>query len=129
MKTQKNTLHINSFDELSVGVDVEQISRFKKYASNIEEAKKLKVFSDNELNYSFSHSHPEESLCVRFCAKEAVYKALSQANLETLPAFSEIEILNKPSGVPYVNFLNKEFKNIQCKLSLSHSRIQPLQVF
>ncbi len=120
---QKNTLSsINNFLNISIGVDIENVSRFDKYANNRKLAEKLGVFTQKELNYCFGHKLPATHLAARFCAKEAVYKALSQANVEKIPAFSEIEIIHNQRNVPCVNFLAEGFDNRQCRLSLSHCK-------
>lgn len=109
---------INNF---SVGVDIEEISRFDKYVLDKNKACLLKIFTLNELNYSFKDKQFAAHLAVRFCAKEAVYKSLS-VNGKVNIKFSEIEILNKKNGVPFVNILNENFSHYSFNLSLSHSK-------
>lgn len=102
---------------LSIGVDIEDISRFRD--KNIEFLKK--IFTSNELDYCFKNKNYEQHLCARFCAKEAVIKALS-ALTGKKPAFLEIEIFKKNNGAPYINILSNEFKNYEFLLSISHEK-------
>ena len=112
--------HTCNFQNFAVGTDIETINRFDRYANSIELSKKLGIFTDKELEYCFSHRLPAKHLAVRFCAKEAVYKAFCSLNIETLPKFNEIEVLNNEKGVPYVSFTNETFSQFTCKISLSH---------
>jgi len=111
------------FENLSIGTDIENVSRFEKYAVNRKLTEKMGVYTDLELDYCFSAKLPAKHLAARFCAKEAVYKAVCGANLTmTPPAFTEIEIYNDEQGVPKVRFLNDSFANIKCKISLAHCK-------
>ena len=113
---------MNNITDIAVGVDIENVSRFDKYVDNKALAVKLGVFTDNEIEYCFKKGVPSMHLAARFCAKEAVYKALSQANCENIPKFCEIEVVNNSKGVPCINFLNGAPENIECKISLSHCK-------
>ena len=100
---------------LSIGVDIEEVNRFKN--------KKLsflkRIFTDNELEYCLNKKNYHQHLCARFCAKEAVIKALSSIG-EKKPPFLNIEILKKETGVPYINILNNNKYDIL--LSISHEK-------
>lgn len=108
-------------ENFGIGVDIESINRFKKYANDKNGAFVKKIYTQNEINYCFLGKTPEIHLAARFCAKEAVYKALCSIG-ETTLHFQDIEILNNSNKVPYVHFLNDKFKQFSCKLSLSHSK-------
>lgn len=60
----------------SVGVDIEEISRFSR--NRYENKKPLynKIFSQDEIKYCLSKKDPYPHFTVRFCAKEATIKAL-----------------------------------------------------
>ena len=111
---------ICNFENIFIGVDIEKNSRFEKYANDRSAVEKLGIFTEKELDYCFKFRKPCQHICARFCAKEAVYKALSQSGMQKLPQLSEIEIYNNEMGVPFVRFLNESFRHIECKLSLSH---------
>ena len=110
------------FNNFAIGTDIESIARFEKYAVDKSLAKKLKVFTDKELDYCFRAHQPAPHLAARFCAKEAVYKAFCALNNVDIPSFNEIEILNDKKGVPHVNITVDTFKNFNCKITLSHNK-------
>lgn len=102
----------------SIGVDIEKVERFKN--KNLEnDANFLKtIFTDVELEYSFSDAHYAQHLCARFCAKEATLKALSSFELNDIP-LKDIEISNNKEGAPQLKI--KNHKEIKAKVSLSHT--------
>ena len=106
---------------ISVGVDIEDISRFKD--KTLENAKAFldRIFTEEELKYCFSKKTYASSLCARFCAKEAVVKALSSLYQEPI-FYKDIEILRKDYGAPYINIKIEELKKYNFSLSLSHER-------
>ena len=97
-----------------IGTDIEDINRFKKYSRE-----KDKIFSTEELEYSFSQKKYAQHLAVRFCAKEAFIKAVSDMNIQL--KHNEIKILNKQNGKPEIKLPDK-FKDFVCKVSLSHDK-------
>ncbi|MBQ7797608.1 MAG: holo-ACP synthase [Clostridia bacterium] len=102
-----------------IGIDVEQIDRFKNLTTHLIE----RVYTAQEIEYCNSHQNSHIHFAGMWCAKEAVVKALNDLSL----AVSEIEILHKPRGAPYVNvtpklktyFDDKKVKNIH--ISISHT--------
>ena len=76
---------------MNIGCDIEKISRFKGKTREKDEKFLNRLFTPSELEYCFSKAKPEESLCARFCAKEAYIKAKGTQNVP----FNEIEILAK----------------------------------
>ena len=107
------------FANFSIGTDIEEIKRFEN--KTIENDKNFleRVFTKNELDYCFSKSLPQFSLCARYCAKEAVVKALSNYNINDV-YYSDIEISNKEDGSP--NAFVKKYPQMQIKISLSHAK-------
>ena len=105
--------------DFSIGTDIERISRFSKYSQNPSDNFLKRIFTEDEINYCFSHKNPEQHLAVRFSAKEAVYKALSSMNITDVH-YCDIEIENDERGVPSVNLLTDEYTNLIFKLSMSH---------
>ncbi|MBR6163676.1 holo-ACP synthase [bacterium] len=109
-------------ENLSVGVDIEEISRFEKYASDRNGEFIKKVYTEREAEYCFKSKHPEKHLAARFCAKEAIYKALSSLGFSKI-SFQDCEIINNEQGAPEVIFLSEKLRNkVRAKISLSHSR-------
>jgi len=106
----------------AIGVDLEDIARFKKNINN--ERFMAKIFTEKEIKYCKRFSSPESHLAARFAGKEAVFKALNgrdAANGDVL--FSDIEILNHKNGSPYVNMKRKHLKNrFNYFISLAHTK-------
>lgn len=105
--------------DFSIGTDIEDISRFDKYAKDKNEPFVQRIFTENEIEYCFSFKNPAPHLAVRFSAKEAVYKALCSLGLANIE-FSQIEIFNEKNGVPKVRLLKAIAENLDFRLSLSH---------
>ncbi len=103
------------FEDISIGTDIEKIERFEKYDKNSSLVKR--IFTEAEIEYCFSFQNPAEHLAVRFCAKEAVYKALSTLEINDVK-YSDVEILNNQNGAPTVHL--RKVKDVDFKLSLSH---------
>lgn len=102
---------------MKIGIDIEEIERF--IDKTIEDDKLFleRIFTPNELAYCFSKSKPAQHLCVRFCAKEALIKALSDKSL----ALNTIEVKNDDGGKPTLN-LPEKYKDLKTEVSLSHCK-------
>ena len=107
------------FAKFSIGTDIEEIKRFENKTLENDKNFLIRVFTQNELEYCFSKSLPQFSLCARYCAKEAVVKALSNYNIKDV-YYSDIEIFNQKDGSPYA--VIKKYPQIQIKISLSHAK-------
>lgn len=113
-----NIIRINK-KEFMIGIDIENIKRFKNLSNHLIE----RVYTKNEIEYCNSHTNSHIHFAGMWCAKEAVVKALNDLSLTV----SEIEILHKSSGSPYVNispklqqyFEDNSIKNIH--ISISHT--------
>lgn len=95
-----------------IGIDIEEITRFsvKKIERNRTFYKK--IFTSNEINYCLKKNNPYPHFASRFCAKEALVKALVTSSLE----FKDIEIIIK-NNQPTLKFAGKN----KTFLSLSHT--------
>lgn len=106
-----------------IGVDVVEIKRIKDSVNKYKNQFLKRVFTDKEIEYSSDKHSKFSHLAARFCAKEAVMKALGAA-----VTFKDIEVINDKFGAPYVKlygraklvFKGKKAKNIQ--ISLSHCK-------
>ena len=102
-----------------VGIDIENIERFKNLSQHLIE----RVYTKHEIEYCNSHTNSYIHFAGMWCAKEAVVKALNDLSL----AVSEIEILHKSNGAPYINItpkLKEYFDDIKIKdihISISHT--------
>lgn len=99
---------------ITCGVDIEDISIFKAK----DEEFLTETFTAKELRYCFRAKNPAPHLALRYCAKIAVIKALSQfTDIEI--SHSKIEILKHSNGAPYINILDNELQSYNFNLSLS----------
>lgn len=103
-----------------VGIDIEQIARFRKLDRRARRGFLRSVFTDREMQYCFSKKEPASHLAARFCAKEAVIKALAGMGVHEL-AYRSIEIAKSPKGVPSV-VLHTKHRGLTIAVSLSHAR-------
>ena len=108
-----------NFDNISIGTDIEQISRFNGKTLENDARFLNRIFTPAELEYCFSHGIPAQHLCARYCAKEAIVKALSDFEIKDV-FYSDIEIFNTESGKPYAKI--QKYPDVRIKLSLSHSK-------
>lgn len=106
---------------ISVGIDIEDISRFQDKTLEKDLKFLKRIFTKNELDYCFKNTNPAPHLTARFCAKEATVKALSNLYPKTI-GYSKIEILKNENGSPYINILIDELKKYNFSLSISHEK-------
>ena len=99
---------------MKIGCDIEENNRFEK---NLEDDFKFlnRIFTKNELDYCFSKKNSSAHLCARFCAKEALIKALGDKKIP----LNKIEVLNEIDGKPFINLIDNDFEG-KIELTLSH---------
>jgi holo-[acyl-carrier protein] synthase len=102
----------NLSDRFGIGVDIEDISRFKKLEFNKNKLFYKKIFNENEIKYCMSKKEPYHHFAVRFCAKEAFIKAINKP----VKDYKEIKIKTK-NKKPYILWKGKTHL-----LSLSHDK-------
>lgn len=110
--------------KVKCGVDIIEVSRIEDAIENLEDKFLNRVYTEKEIEYCSSKNNMKyQHFAVRFAAKEAIFKAISE-NLEekTDIVWTNIEILNNKAGRPYVSFINcdmeEKIENID--ISLSH---------
>ncbi len=106
---------------MAIGVDIEDISRFVDKSPEFLD----RVFTDLELEYCMKYSKPESHLAARFCAKEAVIKALTALDIKNV-ALCEIEVFHNENKCPQIRILKNLDKKIAFQLSLSHDRTKAI---
>jgi holo-[acyl-carrier protein] synthase len=80
-----------------IGFDLLEIDRLEQaLARHPKLAERL--FTDAERAYAQSRARPGQHLAARFCAKEAVAKALALGGW----SFRDVEVVNQTDGVPSV---------------------------
>lgn len=97
----------------SIGIDIEEIDRFAK--NKFEEKKSFykKIFTTDEIHYCLSKTNPYPHFTSRFCAKEAVVKALKNKKI----SFLDIEIKMEEEK-PILELPNR----VKGLVSLSHTK-------
>ena len=80
-----------------VGIDLLEIARLER-ALERRPGLARRLFTNGELDYASARSRPGRHLAARFCAKEAVVKAL---RLGFVP-WQEIEVVSGADGAPFV---------------------------
>lgn len=100
---------------VGIGVDIEEIARFEKLPLLKNKSFYERIFSPGELSYCFKMASPYQHLAVRFCAKEAVVKALAASSV----SYRGIEVTKK-FNKPAIKVRGCE--NLQIHVSLSHAR-------
>ena len=106
---------------MAIGVDIEDIERFKGKSQDFLN----RVFTFHELEYCLKFSKPESHLAARFCAKEAVVKALTALDIDGV-SYNEIEVFHNEKQCPQIRILKSLEKNIIFQLSLSHDRTKAI---
>ena len=104
---------------MEIGVDMIEIDRIAAAAAKPRFLER--VFTEAERQRCLRRRNPAEELAGRFASKEAVIKCLGRR----VP-WKQIEILNEPSGKPYVRLhgLAKELAaGRRIALSITHSRL------
>lgn len=115
---------------IGIGADVIEIERIRKVFEQRGDKFIKKVYTQNELDYSFKFKEPYTHLAARFSAKEAYYKAVGRGVL----AFSEIEVYNLPSGKPEIRLHGKtvelwaELGSPAIHVTLSHNNLVGMAV-
>jgi holo-[acyl-carrier protein] synthase len=108
-----------------IGIDMVKIERMKGAVERWGDRFLRRVFTKNEIAYSYEKKEPFLSLSVRFAAKEAFIKAIGS---EIPVALTDIEVMNYGSGRPFIKVKGGlgtffEERSIRCvHLSLSHER-------
>ena len=107
-----------------VGIDLLEIERLERA---LERRPRLaqRLFTDGERSYAAGRARPAQHLAARFCAKEAVAKALA---LESW-SFRDVEVLSEAGGVPVVRLAGAaaeraESLGVRIAVALTHTRVQ-----
>ena len=107
-----------------LGTDILKVSRFKRVLDKHPQRFLKRLFTQEEQDYANRFKDRIIHLAGRFCAKEAVSKALGTGFGEKL-SFADIRIENDPQGRPVVflsNRANKMFQDPQIEISISHCK-------
>lgn len=106
---------------MPIGVDIEDIERFENKSQKFLD----RVYTKPEQEYCLSKAKPSSHLAVRFCAKEALIKALSPLGLPH-PQLNQIEIYHGKNNSPKIKLTGQEYDNLTINVSLSHDRTKAI---
>ncbi len=101
---------------VGTGVDITEVRRLRQAIDKWGEDFLSRVFTAAELKHAKTRSGWYQHLAGRFAAKEAVFKALGDKNLN----WKDVEILNDKEGKPRCEILNGRSKKAQVHISISH---------
>jgi len=107
-----------------IGTDILEIERIRLMIKKHGERMLQRLFTEKEIHYCSKFKDPAPHLTGRFCAKEAVSKALGTGFGKTL-SFHDIEICNNKEGKPVVLLsekLQKKIGTVHILLSISHCK-------
>ena len=104
-----------------LGIDLLEIDRMERA---LERRPRLaeRLFTDAERAYAAARSRPAQHLAARFCAKEAVAKALALGGWN----FADVEVVDT-GGAPEVVLRGTALERarelgVSCRVSLTHTR-------
>jgi len=105
-----------------VGLDLLEIDRL---AQALDRRPRLaqRLFTEGERAFAAARGEPARHLAVRFCAKEAVAKALALTDGD----WHEVEVLGGGNGAPSVRLSGRAAERaaelgVQVEISLTHSK-------
>lgn len=106
---------------IGCGVDVIELSRFRKTLKRWGQPFLRRVYTEEELRRAKQRRDAIGFLAGRFAAKEAVVKAMSQVDPNHPLTMQQIEIRNDALGRPFVLVNHRAIRHPRVYVSLSHS--------
>jgi holo-[acyl-carrier protein] synthase len=104
---------------MGVGIDLLEIDRLQRALAR-QPRLAQRLFTDAELEYAAARGRPAQHLAARFCAKEAVAKALGLRGW----AFRDVEVI-ATGGAPTVRLTGAPAERAggrEVSLSMTHTR-------
>lgn len=107
--------------QIKVGTDIIEVERIKTSIENFGEKFLNKIYTQEEIIYCNKNADTKyQHFAVRFAAKEAVFKAISELTSNSL-VWKNIEVKNSSNGRPIVILHGPEKEKIDnIDISLSH---------
>ena len=115
---------------VGVGIDLVDIVRIERLIGQFGDRAIDRLLFETEREYCLSKAAPARHIAARVAAKEAAYKALSQAGADQVLWWHDMEVVLDETGVPIIVFHDRGlavFEKLQlksCLLSLTHSNLQ-----
>jgi phosphopantetheine--protein transferase-like protein len=107
--------------QMAIGVDIEDINRFENKPQEFLD----RIYTKDEQKYCLSKPNPASHFAVRFCAKEAVIKALNSMGINH-PRLNLIEVYHGEHKAPQIRFHANSFENLTVEVSLSHDKTKAI---
>ena len=101
---------------IGTGVDITEVRRLKQAIEKWGNDFLKRIFTKEELENAKTRGSLYQHLAGRFAAKEAVFKALGEKNLN----WKDVQILNDKDGKPHCVILNGRGKKVDVHISISH---------
>ena len=110
--------------KIKTGIDIIEIERVKQSIEETDGKFCERVYTEKEIEYCESKKIQKyQHYAVRFAAKEAVLKAISEFLESKFDIeWKEIEIQNDENGRPYVNILKQGIHIDNIDISISHCK-------
>ncbi|MDQ6803763.1 MAG: holo-ACP synthase [Actinomycetota bacterium] len=113
---------------MPVGVDLLEIERLEQALARRPRLAE-RLFTDGERAYAAGRARPGQHLAARFCAKEAVAKALGLV----VWSFRDVEVLGGGDGPPRVRLHGAAAQRaaelgVEVEISLTHTRLDAAAV-
>ncbi len=106
---------------IGCGVDVVELSQFRKAVARGGERFMRRIFTKDETAYARARRRTTLlHLAGRFAAKEAVIKALSQLDPRRVIAMNQVEVRNDRWGRPHIVLHDRRSPGVKAHVSLSH---------
>jgi holo-[acyl-carrier protein] synthase len=101
---------------VGIGVDITEVKRLRQAIEKWGGIFLNRIFTKKELDNAKTRGALYQHLAGRFAAKEAIFKALGDADLN----WKDVQILNDKTGRPNCKILNDKWKKIDVYISISH---------
>ena len=105
-----------------VGLDLVDVVRVKRLIEQFGDRALERLLTPEERRYCLSKATPARCVAARVAAKEAAYKALSQAGADQVVWWQDVEVVRDGAGKPTLAFHGKG-KAVAEKLCIKDSRI------
>ncbi len=115
---------------VGVGIDLVEIARVERLVEQYGERALSRLLLQGEREYCLAKAVPARHVAARVAAKEAAYKALSQAGADRVLWWHDMEVVLLDGGIPSLAFHDRgravyeDLKIGSCLVSLTHSNLQ-----
>ena len=115
---------------VGVGIDLVDIDRIERLIAQFGDRALDRLLFASEREYCLSKAAPARHVAARVAAKEAGYKALSQAGADQVLWWHDMEVVLDNSSVPSIEFhargleVYEKLQIKSCLLSITHSNSQ-----